>query len=484
MALATVHKVIISVIAIPVAMLLVIILFWDANMLKDRVETHTENVQGHSISFGNLEHSLLSPGKLAVQDITINGHIANGTIEEVALQVDVSQALGKRLVVHEVVMQNTDLEVDMEKLKAYLESQAQKPETEPAADQKPLEIPLEIILIEAIRLNNINIKDVSEKQQFAVQGIDIAVDDMLVVDNFNLVALEHEPPVQARVSVGQIEAMQVPLGKLQGEFALSKDLVDINQLELDTGTSFIGLSGSLANLKSDAQIDLKLAPSKVSFDEFQPLLGDLPILPSGALEMSGNINTTGALTEPKALLQTLTGDIELGLNQGKLVGIDINEIVTSFKDSKETDLKDIGGFLITGPVGLIASNLFDLGSGAGGLEGETLIPQMKLKGAMEQGKLVLSDTALATDQYRLAFDGGLDPNAGTFNDFTFALLDEAGCATLTQTLNGDMSQPTSAIAESLLDTALSPLTGLLNAVKDTVQKCEPFYQGEVAHPVN
>lgn len=482
MALGTPQKVILGVISVPVILLVLVVIFWDPNLVKGTVEEKVEDVEGHGITFGNIEHSLLSPGKIAIHDVNIQGEITNATIAKVMLDLDVSQAINRRIILDRIELQDADFKIDMEKFNAFIEAEKNaEPEVDVEADIEA-EIPVETLLLQAIRLKNFNFEDTSALQQFDVQGLDISIYDVLVVDNYEVVALSAEAPISAKIAIGNIEAMQMPLGQFATNLEITEKVTDIKSLKLDTGSSLVQLSGTLANLQDIADIRIDLAPSRIDFEEFKPLLNDLPIQPSGVLELSGDFLTSGDLADPASLTRALTGNVELGLEQGKLLGIDVNQIVTSFKDSKETSLQDVGGFLISGPIGLIASNVFDLGGSASGLESETLIPQLKIKGAMEQGNIVLKDTALATDKYRLAFDGAINPSEGTFKDFTFAVLDKAGCADLKQTLNGEMSQPTSAIAKSLLDTAISPLTGLISSVKRTVSTCKPFYQGEVAHP--
>jgi len=556
-------RVLIAILAIPAIAILYFVTTWDANNFKGQASPHMENVQGHTIDFANIEHSLLSPGYVVIEGISVTGGIANGSIGTLELDASVMDAISKNLILREVVLRDTDLKIDMQALQAWQQAQGDKPQDEKSKSDEKTELPVQKIYVEALSLENVSVRDVSDLQQFLIAGLNLTLTDLRIAENAQLIIGQPEAPVEANLEIAQLEAMGSKLGKLSTQLNATEQMVKLDSLTLqntlslidlhgsisnpqgnadiklvlndsliaideykallppppidatgtlkikgkvdaqgalsdpqsiinnlvsdlslvlDTGRSLLDASADITNLQGDTTLKLNIRDSNLNVDEFHALFKDIPVKPSGNIQLSGLLDAKGLLAEPESMLGTLTGNVELGLDQGKLLGIDINEIVTGFKESKEADFKDLGGYLLTGPVGILAANMFDLGAGAASMEGETLIPQLRIKGAMDQGTINLKDTALATDKYRLAFDGALNPTTKTFSDFTFALLDKSGCADIKQTLNGDMSKPTSAIANSLLDSAIAPLKGLFKALTTEKETCKPFYNGEVQDP--
>ncbi len=70
------------------------------------------------------------------------------------------------------------------------------------------------------------------------------------------------------------------------------------------------------------------------------------------------------------------------------------------------DFLDVGSFLVTGPLGLIANQVANLGkAGLTATSGETRLQSVHLESAFDQGVMQTRYVALATDKFRVAFDG-------------------------------------------------------------------------------
>ncbi|BDX08305.1 AsmA-like C-terminal region-containing protein [Planctobacterium marinum] len=556
-------NILIGLISIPLLLILVTVLAWDANWFKGQATPFLEDIESHSISFNDIEHSLLTPGKIKLNDITLAGPVAKGDIGTLIADVNVLDAFSKNIVVNEIRLLAPRIDIDMQALNDWLAIQTEKPAAEPHG--KPGALPVNRIVVKKISIENANFRDTSALQQFLLDNLTLTLKNLNIAENAEIIILQDHAPITASLSIEDITAQGANLGKLSSNITATEKTINIQHFQLASQSSQLALSGTIKNPKEQADIQLGIADSKlnladfaplapelpiplqgllslmgninaqgelanpqslisnlsselkisldtakslldiesvinseqgeqaiklqindsqISMDEFQGLLKDSPVLPSGNVKLSGLLDARGILENPNSLLQTLSGNLALGLENGKLTGIDINKIVKGFKDSKESDWKDVGSFLVTGPIGILAANIFDLGSGAATSGGETLIPQLRVNGAMDNGAILFKDTALATDKYRLAFDGQVNPAQKTFKNFTFALLDKAGCADIKQTLNGAMSNPSSAIAQSLLDSAIAPISGLLKTLKNSASQCTPFYQGEVVHPGN
>ena len=178
----------------------------------------------------------------------------------------------------------------------------------------------------------------------------------------------------------------------------------------------------------------------------------------------------------------LIGTLQADLQPGLVKGLNLNSALTALKDSQQTSLLDIGGYVLTGPLGLIAGQLLDLSGGITALGGETQIQHLSLQSRFDQGLVDVTNTALATDEYRIALKGKLDPLQQHFEQFQFAILDAQGCAQVSQTLNGPMDEPSSAVASNLLASIASPLTDVVTSVSNQLKGCDVFYQGPVSAP--
>lgn len=595
--MSTGKKIFLWLLISPFLLFFIFSIIWDPNWFRGQADPHLEDIEGHQVDFVSIEHSLLEPGYLEVQDITIKGEFINGSLGTLIIDGSIREALNKNIVIREITLRDSNLQLDMQAFQQWQENKTQ----EDTGEEIDIEVESEAendgftinnIYIDKVALENVIIKDVSALQQFFITGLNLTLRKLNIAENAEIVIGTPRNPVYAELDINQIKGMSSPGAKVLAEVTATKDLITLKELYftteksrvtanglvrnpkanaeiqlilqdsqlvleefapmlreqlseessilsvdvkgtldlsgelyakgqldnldslmstlasklnlmLDTGSSQLDIAGELSSellsktaspgdneadekdimLSPKAHVQLRINDSHINLAELEPFLEDLPVKPSGDLKLSGLLNTTGDLQDSNALLAALNGEIELVMKDANLQGIDVNNIVSSFKESKETDLVDVGSFLLTGPIGILASNLMDLG-GAAKFEGNTKIPQLDVKGKMENGSINLHNTALATDQYRLAFDGAINPGKGTFEDFTFAILDEAGCADIKQTLNGEFTQPTSAVAKSLLDSALSPVTGLVSSIKNTAVKCTPFYEGEVQHPKN
>lgn len=460
--------------------------FWDANLLKPEVESHLTNVEGHEVNLGDIEHSLFDLGKVIIHDLTIHGEAINGQIGKLTLDIDVSRALRKEIILNEIELYGSDLKIDMSKLQQLAEQKQKQAQEEaednPTPDQTNKQLPIKTLLVKSAKLSNAKFKDVSEQRMFTVEGVKVSTSDALLVNNKKLVLLDENNPLILLLDAKSVRGLAFPQASIEAMAKIQKSKIELKTLQLSTEKSEISLNAQLETKADETALTLSVAESKLDISDLTSIIKEAKIQPQGIVNFTLDATTSGAQKDINSLLSQLTATTKLSMQEGKLTGIDINQLLSAYKKSKETDLADIGGFLISGPMGLIASNMFDLGTSGQGMDGETVIPQLNLQGEMKDGVIHIQDTALATDKFRLAFKGGINPLKQEFNDFTFAILNDQGCADVEQTLNGSLQQPTSAVAETLLDTALAPISGLLNTVKNTVTECKPFYQGEVAHP--
>ncbi|UAA38358.1 hypothetical protein KIH87_16975 [Paraneptunicella aestuarii] len=469
------------ILVLPILFILAVLLLWDPNWFKQDIEAQLKTVPHVGVKFGNIHHSLMSPGELSVQDIKLDGELVQGNIKALQVITQVNPLLSKEVIVDDITLNSPQLTFDMDKINALAKANEGKEKPQPETKTQ-IALPVTQARIQNIHITNASIKDVSSQQLIDISGLNITISNVQLVSNSQILTPENMPDVKLALSSDSNNVMGQVLGKLTMALSGNIHKINLQQLSLATESSKLNLTGQFLDVMTNPQASLKIADSQLSLADFSHFFKDLPIQPVGQLSLAGSLDNLMATADTQTLLKSLNGNIDLGLDNAKLEGIDINQVVKAIKESRETDLKDIGGFLISGPIGILATQLFDLGSGSLAMEGETKIPQLLFKSQIDKGVLNMQDTAFATDKYRIALDGGIDIAAQKFKDFTFSILDSKGCADIKQTLNGDINSPKSAVANSLLETVISPIKGLLGGVSKKLSDCKPVYEGEVKHP--
>jgi len=93
------------------------------------------------------------------------------------------------------------------------------------------------------------------------------------------------------------------------------------------------------------------------------------------------------------------------------------------------------------------------------------------------------DCALATQHNRVALRGKLNLVRECYDNVTVAILDDKGCATITQTINGPFSSPQSCTVNPI-GPLTTPIFNLFRKVERFVKdgKCDVFYNGSVQQP--
>jgi hypothetical protein len=180
------------------------------------------------------------------------------------------------------------------------------------------------------------------------------------------------------------------------------------------------------------------------------------------------------------LLNSIRGKI---LNRGKdlrIRRIDIDEIVSKFKDTQNFRLLDVGAFVFAGPAGAVVTKSVDYANLLRMNPGDsTVIGDFISEIEIDEGNAHIEDMAFSTRKNRIVFGGDIDLANLQFVDFLIAIVNKDGCIELSQKLNGPFADPQ--LEEfSTFGTILAPITNAYNSIigKD----CTPFYIGSIAHP--
>lgn len=465
---------------------ILLVSLWDPNWFKSDIDNQLENVSSIDVQFDHIEHSLLQPGKLAIQHIELNGDVLTGTVQSLQVSVAIAPLFNKQVVVEEIKLVNPLLQVNMAAIQAMSEQTDNTSAEENATPQENAARPLPIQSAELRRfvIENANITDVSEQSLFAITDLNLNVANLLLVQNNLLVTPDTLPPATLELTTRNSTFAGQSFGQLLLKALGNGQQLTLNKLQMTTEQSNLSLHGKVKTPLSSPMVSLSLDESIVSMDEFGGLMDDLPVKPSGLVKLAGKFTEFAVTKDKQQMLQNLNGDLHIGMDNGRLKGIDINRIVQTIKDNRNARPKDLGRLLLKGSATMLAKRSTGLSWTRAALNQnhQTAIPQLRINSTISNGVLNLQQTALATNRHRVAFDGGINLSTTAFKDFTFAVLDAEGCAKAQQTLNGNLDDPTRFITKNAAANILDPLKDLFKKAVMPATACEPVYQGEVAHP--
>lgn len=217
---------------------------------------------------------------------------------------------------------------------------------------------------------------------------------------------------------------------------------------------------------------------KFRIEEFLKTLSPQKVA-EGPMDFSANLSMQGKTV--KEIRQTAEGQISLRGENLTLSGHDLDREFSRFESSQNFNLVDVGAFFFAGPVGLVVTKGYSFASVLQGSGGRSEIRTLVSDWKVERGVAQAQDVAMATNENRVALQGGLDFVNERFNDVTVALIDAKGCAKVRQKIRGSFRKP---VVEkpNILKTLTGPALELLKKGRGLFPggECEVFYAGSVA----
>ena len=185
----------------------------------------------------------------------------------------------------------------------------------------------------------------------------------------------------------------------------------------------------------------------------------------------------------KALQQTAVGEASLRGANLTLVGRDLDRELARYDSTQNFNLVDAGALFFAGPMGLVLTKGYDFANLFRGQEGSSPIRMLVSEWRVEHGVAKAKDVAMATNENRLALQGGLDFVNQRYEHVTVAIVDAQGCTLVRQKIRGPFRKP---VVEkpNIIRTIAGPAVKLLTRTKEifTGRRCELFYSGSVTPP--
>jgi AsmA protein len=232
---------------------------------------------------------------------------------------------------------------------------------------------------------------------------------------------------------------------------------------------------------AEPQFRISLAVKRLKIEQ---LLQESPNAKNmeGLADLSAELIARGkTIVEAK---RSLRGQASLNGENIALNGMDIDDLISSLIRSRRFNLVDVGAFFLAGPLGPALTRGYrfaDLFQDSQG--GKGVIAKLVSVWKVDNGVAEAVDVAMATKKRRIAMKGGLNFNDNRFEDVVVAVVDEHGCAVLTQKVRGPFNRPEIGNI-NVLKSLTNPVANLLkSAVKLFSNKaCVEFYSGSVAPP--
>ena len=202
---------------------------------------------------------------------------------------------------------------------------------------------------------------------------------------------------------------------------------------------------------------------------------------TGLMDFSANLSMRGKTWSE--MKQTADGKASFRGKDLTLDGIDLDRVLSRFESSQNFNLVDVGAFVFAGPAGLAITKGYNFARVLQQSGGSSTIRTLVSDWKVERGVAQAQDVAMATNENRVALQGGLDFVKGQFNDVTMAMIDAKGCAIVQQKIRGTFQKP---VIENpnLLKSVAGPALKLIKQGRDIFPggECAVFYTGSVAPP--
>jgi len=226
---------------------------------------------------------------------------------------------------------------------------------------------------------------------------------------------------------------------------------------------------------------LNVMISNLDFEKIELLFGTKKII-SG----KGDLSATLTVNDKKgcSLIGNLNGLFSLKGNNLTTNTLDLDNVLSKYETAQKFHPADLAVFFIVGPLGNIVIREYryrDLYNQTQGGHGD--ITQFISHWKIQSGEAEALDCALATHHNRVALKGRLNLVSNQYDSITVALLDNTGCPTLKQTINGSFAGPHTG-AVSILESLASPVFDVYSKAKRFVDpgQCIVFYNGAVRPP--
>lgn len=350
-------------------------------------------------------------------------------------------------------------------------------------------LPLSRIVIEKITINGLDltVEQLGEqlREVTRVEQLDFNLSNLVIADNSELI-ISRWPEYLSLVPLAS--KLEIDSVGYQGHRFSNIGLKARNKEQIVTATlQADAYSGKTdARLDLDWQSDLMAVTGQLSGTGFElaDLLSSLELKQQGQGKFNLEVNATSQSDNQNQWMEKLVADASLDGKALTVEGFDLDQLISKLAESQKLNLKDVGGFALAGPLGLMLTK----GSSYGGivqgaLGGNTKITELYGNWHIADQQIQFNDVAAATENNRVAVTGHFEIEEQRFGPLNLYLLDQKGCQQFHQKLEGSLDSPEVGAVSFAVGSILNPMLSLAKESTAALAECEPVYSGRVAHPV-
>ena len=519
-------KLLISVLFIAVFLMIAsLALFFlvDLNSHKPRIETALSNALGLHVKIKGTIGFLLFPNlNISIGDIKITGRESYiASLEKVKFGLELLPLLKGKVIIDDITIKrpeislvrfrNGEFNITQKIQKKRKEEEEEEKDTLPFAANNISLSDGDIVYTDHkdetvtkmngidVAIINLLVKDTKPSQihELSFKGdivysdhkneadtkltaVDILIKDLLL-RNTKKRSLIHDLSFKGRLNSKMITSHNQELSGLTFQMSAKEGLYNIKELSTTLfsgqgkGKVTFDVRGTTPTLKIQSTL------SQFRLEEFLSIFSEVKNM-EGAVDLSLNFSMQGSgMDEMK---KTINGHTSMQGENLVISNYDIDTVLSKYSKSQNIGALDIGAFFLAGPVGTALTKGLDYeelhrSTGARGGIMKKFVSDWKV----EKGIATAEDVAIATRENRIAVKGKLNLVNKTYDNIIVAVIDQKGCAVLTQKISGPLNNPQFEKTSVLTSVAGSVISIIGRAGKIIPgEQCEPFYKGSVQHP--
>jgi uncharacterized protein involved in outer membrane biogenesis len=451
-----------------------LLFFVDFNAYKPRLETAASEALGMEVRIGGRLGIAFFPGlRVTLEDVQIRNRRTDlAAAKEIKLGIDLLPLLYREVRIRKIglesptvsIERNSDANFNFDKLK-----ETQK--LFPALDGATV----------SFSGGTFRYANKQSGKRFEAVGCNLNLSDLRLASGESPDLLKHLS-FAAEAACGEIRAKEFAVSDIKFSVAGKDGVFDLKPVTL----SIFGGQGS-GNIRADfsgpvPRYHIRCSLPQFRIEDFLKTLSPKAVA-EGSMDFSADLTVQGkTATEMK---ESAEGNASLRGRNLTIEGRNLDAEFSRYESSQNFNLVDVGAFFLAGPVGLAVTKGYSFTSIFifQGSDGSSTIRTLVSDWKVERGVARAQDAAMATNENRIALQGGLDFVNERFDDMIIALIDAQGCAKVRQKIHGPFQKP---VVEkpNILTSLAGPALSLLKQGKDLLPggECERFYSGSVAPP--
>ncbi len=461
-----------GLIVLLVCVAVALVFFVDADVYRPRLEAAASQALGMEVKVdGRLAIDLFPGLYLTMEKVQIGKQGAEvATVQEARIRIYLLPLLKKEVRFGSIALKHPRISLERDH-----DGHFNIEKVEPAGDSAP---PLEVPKI-SVSNGTVRFLDNVSGEEFEARGCSLQIDPLRLASGKRSELLKNLS-LSAQLACEEVRKNSFRVSDLKVSAEGKNGVVDLQPVTMDIFGA--QSSGTIRADFSDTSpfYEIRYALPQFRIEEFFKVLSPQTVA-EGSMDFSANLSMQGKTVNQ--LQQTLAGQISLRGKNFRLNGRDLDQELAQFESSQNFDLVDVGAVFFAGPLGLVVTKGHDFASIFQGSEGHSEIRILVSDWKVEGGVARAQDVAMATNQNRIALQGGLDFVHQRFDNLTVALIDAEGCTKVRQSIQGGFQDP---VVEppSFLKTLAGPVRKLYQMGRDLFPggECEVFYTGSVAPP--